>query len=512
MTTSVNNLLRDYKNTNGNNVLLHEENRIMTHNELENHSNQFANYLLKMGVRKNDRIVIMMRLGIDTIIAIMGIIKIGAIYVPIDRSQPNRIVEEIVSDTDPKLIICDEIYLERFEDIQSTLIVYGKNLNFFKYLQEEDIPCGVNVLSKDLVYIAYTSGTTGKPKGVMISHENVMTFVNSVTKNKFYHNKGAKSLCRTPISFDPFLMELLPSMISGGQVYIQERDVSFRKFISYISNNGVTNFGCGPSMLFLMADNLRFLEKYDLSSLKEIYIGYEKCPVSVIKKLQAVYPAVRFINGYGTTETFASSTFYEIPTLSNETDIPIGTAIEDEQLMILNEELRESKVDEIGELVIRGSSLFNGYWNNLEETKRKLIINPLFPESNELVYLTGDLAKKNDKGQIFFVGRKDQQVKINGYRVELGEVQYIIERHENIKECCIIYYDGEIICYYNTYSGVQGCESDFKDYCSQKLPKYKTPAKWIYVKNFPRNSNGKVKKNVLLYEVKYEKTNRSVGK
>lgn len=126
MTTSVNNLLRDYKNTNGNNVLLHEENRIMTHNELENHSNQFANYLLKMGVRKNDRIVIMMRLGIDTIIAIMGIIKIGAIYVPIDRSQPNRIVEEIVSDTDPKLIICDEIYLERFEDIQSTLIVYGK--------------------------------------------------------------------------------------------------------------------------------------------------------------------------------------------------------------------------------------------------------------------------------------------------------------------------------------------------------------------------------------------------
>ena len=132
MTTSVNNLLRDYKNTNGNNVLLHEENRIMTHNELENHSNQFANYLLKMGVRKNDRIVIMMRLGIDTIIAIMGIIKIGAIYVPIDRSQPNRIVEEIVSDTDPKLIICDEIYLERFEDIQSTLIVYGKNLNFFK--------------------------------------------------------------------------------------------------------------------------------------------------------------------------------------------------------------------------------------------------------------------------------------------------------------------------------------------------------------------------------------------
>ena len=170
MTTSVNNLLRDYKNTNGNNVLLHEENRIMTHNELENHSNQFANYLLKMGVRKNDRIVIMMRLGIDTIIAIMGIIKIGAIYVPIDRSQPNRIVEEIVSDTDPKLIICDEIYLERFEDIQSTLIVYGKNLNFFKYLQEEDIPCGVNVLSKDLVYIAYTSGTTGKPKynGIVI--------------------------------------------------------------------------------------------------------------------------------------------------------------------------------------------------------------------------------------------------------------------------------------------------------------------------------------------------------
>ena len=478
------------------NELLHEDANVLTHNDLEINSNKFANYLLKRGIKKNDRIIIMLDLHIETIITVFGVIKTGAIYVPVDKNQTSEWIEKISSEIQPKLVITNDKNIDKFEKIKCKKIIISDK--FFENLIENDILPNINIIDKDLIYIAFTSGTTGTPKGVMIPHRAVMTFVEAVTQNHRVHNELARTLCRTPISFDPFLTEILPSIVSGGQVFIQERDVSFRSFLKLIQKNKITNFGCGPSQLFLMADNLEYISKFDLSSLKEIYIGYEKCPVSGIRKLQESYPYIKFINGYGTTETFASSTFFEIPKLESETYIPIGKAIENEQLFILNEKNEKCKKNEIGELIIRGSSLFSGYWKDQEETNKKLITNPLFPESNELVYRTGDLVEEDEEGNIFFVGRKDEQVKINGYRVELGEIQEIVEKCEEIKECCVIYYNNELVCFYNVYNKNCGIEIVLKEQCKKQLAKFKVPNKWIKVNEFPRTSNGKIDRKKMI--------------
>ena len=492
----VNRLLNYYLEKNGKNALVNEGSRMITHNELEKESNKFANYIIREGIRKSERVVIMMDLHIDTITVVFGVIKTGAIYVPIDKTQSKENVEKILFEVTPTLIICNDIYLEKFEGAKCKKIIIKDGLS--EYLKESDKLPNVNIISNDLLYIAFTSGTTGLPKGVMVSHRAVMTFVEAVTQNEKFHNKTTRTLCRTPISFDPFLTEVLPSVVSGGKIYIQERDATFGNFIKFIENNKITNFGCGPSQLYLMADNLEYISNYNLSSLKEIYVGYEKCPISVIRKLQEVYPNIVFINGYGTTETFASSTFYEIPKLNHDNDIPIGNTIENEQFLILNESKEECKCGEIGELVVRGSSLFNGYWNNTKETEKKLIINPLFPESNELVYMTGDLVVMDENRNIYFIGRKDEQVKINGYRVELGEIQYVIDCFDDIKECCVVYNDTQLICFYSLYSKRNNIDYFLREYCKKNLPLYKIPNKWIKVNEFPRNSNGKICKEKLL--------------
>ncbi len=504
----VSDLLMEHMGNNGKNTLLNEPGRTMSHELLEKHSNMFANFLLKKGVKKNDRVILMCDLNIDTIIVVLGIMKIGAIYVPIDVNQTKEMVDFIMKDIEPKCAFVDEKYYEKINSSYCVKIKYSnkQDCEFYSYLKSSDVKPNIRLISDDIVYITYTSGTTGIPKGVMISHKSIMTFMKYVTKN-FKHNVNTKSLCRTPVSFDPFLTEVIPSIISGGQVYIQSRDVPFRKFLEYVCENKITNFGCGPSLLYILADNLELFKRYNLSCLEEIYIGYEKCPVNVIKILQKYLPKTDFINGYGTTETFASSTFYKIPNLGTDNsveDIPIGEAIENEELLIINDQLKICENNEIGELVIRGSSLFNGYWKNIIETQKKLRINPIFENSNELVYFTGDLVKRKDDGHIYFVGRKDEQVKINGYRVELGEIKYVIELNEKIKECVILFHNKHLICIYNSYDGNVIDTNVLKEICSKRLAKYKIPSKWIFCKEIPRNSNGKVNRKMLLKTIENE--------
>lgn len=505
MVNVVSNLLKEYKDINGNNLLLNDGSNSMSHNDLEIKSNQFAAFLQKSkGIKKFDRIVVMMDLSIDTIITFFGIIKTGAIFVPVDMKQPKENLNYIISTISPSIIIADKkmnykgldsIIYDKFDNTSSWNNYLEFDANDFK---------AVKIISKDIIYIMFTSGTTGKPKGVMVNNMSIMTYMNYVT-SKFKHNKNTRSLCRTPISFDPFLTEVLPSIISGGQVYIQNRNVGLRQFLSYIEKNRISNFGCGPSLLYLLLDNINLLKKYDLSSLEEIYIGYEKCNYKLIESLRKIFVNTDFITGYGTTESFASSTFYKIN--GTETEIPLGEPIDNTEFYVVDEHNKEVDFGEVGQLIIRGQSLFHGYWNNDEETKKRLQINPFFPLGNEKVFYTGDLVRKAKDGNLYFIGRNDLQVKINGYRVELEEIKNILQEHKIVKECEVLFLDEKIVCIYNTYDGSLVNNEKLK--ADQFLSAYKIPKKWIYLKNFPRNKNSKIDLfKVNEYAIKYLKDNK----
>ncbi|KPI55146.1 hypothetical protein KW94_03860 [Clostridioides difficile] len=502
MRTTLNTLIEDVKQ-NYNNVLLNHNGNTLTNEELDKMSNQFGNFLLMHNIKKGDRIGLLLDLTIDSVISIFGILKIGAIYVPINPNQSVNNIKFIIEDTECKILISEEEYLNSLSSYRNKIIVHNMSnqattdkIDFMEYKISSTNKIKMKIIDKDIIYIMYTSGTTGTPKGVMINHQCIMTFMNYVV-NTFRHSKNTRSLCRTPIYFDPFLTEIIPSIMSGGQVYIQSKNVSITKLLMFIEKNKITNLGCGPSLLYLLVDNRHILKKYDMSSLEEIYIGYEKCNIKLIKSLQKILPKVDFINGYGTTETFAASTFYVIPNLleNSMTDIPIGKPIDDVDLFVINDNYEKVEFNEVGEIVLRGKTLFNGYWNNMEETTKHLKKNPLFKESNEFVYYTSDLAKIDSDGNIFFVGRKDDQIKIRGFRVELGEIKHVLENSYFIKECCILKINNNLVCFYSSYIDIE--KSSIINFCKERLEDYKIPNKWFILDELPRNSNGKIDKKEL---------------
>lgn len=492
-----------------NNISLKEPGKTLTHEELENESNRFANFLYKQGLRKGDRALIIMNPSINAVIAIVGMMKVGVIFVPLNTKSTFDSIDIIVEETEPSLYIIDH-YLK---DLHSYLILKGKIIvngeqSFQQYSNYDSVYDNKNVIGKDIVNIIYTSGSTGKPKGVMISHENITPFMTYVVK-QFNHNPTTKTLSKSPISFDPFLTEIVPSFIGGGTVYLYNAGPSIRMFLKVLEEERITNFGCGPSLLNLLAENVELVQKYNLSSLQEIYFGYENCPINTIKELQRHLPNVSFINGYGTTETYACSTFYIVEKISekNIDKLPLGTPIKDTELLILTEELQEAAINEIGEMVIRGNTLMKGYWKDEDLTSKVLRPHPMHPFSTEKVYFTGDLVVKRDDGHIYFIGRKDDQVKINGYRIELIGLKIKIESIPNVKEACVIAVDTNVgkklICYVTVHQHHPKTLSEIKQKSIDVLEIYKYPHEWFIIDEFPRNFNSKIDRRKLqeIYQI-----------
>ncbi|MFD1887700.1 AMP-binding protein [Paenibacillus wenxiniae] len=513
MSQLVHDFLIDNLYKTSNNILLKEYDHTLTHGELHDQSNQFCNYLYSLGVKKGERVALLMDSSIHSIIALVGIMKKGAIYVPINTSSSEDVIEYIINETEVSTVIADAKYCNKLDQLSMKkdlkLIIHGsasEDQNMYVFEKYSDFEVHIqhpeHIISSDIINIVFTSGTTGTPKGVIVRHECITPFMNYVTK-RFHHNEATRTLSDTPLSFDPFLTEIVPSFIGGGFVYLYKGLMSINKFLKVIERENITNFGCGPSLLLLLSSNKHILQEYDLSSLQEIYFGYESCPTTTIQTLQTYLPNVTFINGYGTTETYASSTFHEItyPVTDEIKNFPIGDPIEGTELLVINEDNELTEPDEIGELVIRGNSIMSGYWKNQDATEKVLKVNPIFPESLEKVYFTGDLVKRLPNNDIIFVGRKDTQVKINGYRVELLEIQNIIEKHSLTKECCILAMNendtNKIYCYLITENNSQQELDEIKTYLIAKLEPYKIPYKWIMIDRMPRNSNGKVDKKQL---------------
>ncbi|WP_410985051.1 amino acid adenylation domain-containing protein [Bacillus cereus] len=510
----VHELLTNNLHKNRDNILLKEKGSFITHGDLEKKSNKFCNYLEKMGVKKNDRVAIIADSSINAVIALMGIMKRGAIFVPINVNNALSNTNFILQETEASLLIIDERLQERVHDFKYIkennipIIINGKaNVSHFHcfndYMEYDSIITDKpKIISKDIVYIIFTSGTTGKPKGVMINHESICSFMTYVV-DKFQHNADTRTLSKTPLSFDPYLTEIVPSFIGGGTVYLYKELVSIRNFLKVLQDEKITNFGCGPSLLLLLAENKTVLKEYDLSNLEQIYFGYENCPINTIATLQVELPDVSFINGYGTTETYASSTFHIVDKLegTEPENIPLGEPIKGTELMILNSNLQLTKQGEVGELVIRGNTLMNGYWKNEEETNRVLRYNPLFPNSLEKVYFTGDYVRMDKNNNILFVGRKDEQVKIQGYRVELSEIQNCIETHNVVKECCVITVEEELnkrmVCYLRTANNSEEELLEVREFSIKALEAYKIPSEWLLIDEMPRNLNSKVDKREL---------------
>jgi amino acid adenylation domain-containing protein len=507
----------------------------ITYIELEKESNKLANCISATGIKRGDRVGIHLNRSIESVAGALGILKAGATYVPIDPMCPKSRLSYIINKCGVKYLLTSQDKLTNIERVfpekstlESIFIVNGldsglRSLKFIKLINWQEIREDASeeapkicTIDSDLAYILFTSGSTGNPKGVMLSHLNSLTFINTaynffqITKNDRFSN-----IC--PLHFDMSIFDLFVAFKAGATVAIIPEALSIfpAKLAEFIEKNRISVWNSVPSALSLLA-NLTNLDKYDFTSLRLILFAGEVFPVKYLRRLMKTAPEARFYNLYGQTEA-NTSTYYHVEQIPTDDTaiLPIGRPLPNFEIFAIDEGGRKiRKPEEKGELYVRASSVALGYWADIEKTGECFVRNPISPDLNERVYKTGDIVRLDSDGNYVFLGRKDHMIKSRGYRIEIGEIETVLCNHPDIKNAIIIPIPDDLIG--NRISAIIVPTSpgnlkkeDILKYCSKYLPKYMIPEIIELRESLPSTSSGKVDRKKLAEKLK--KNINSVG-
>jgi amino acid adenylation domain-containing protein/non-ribosomal peptide synthase protein (TIGR01720 family) len=460
------------------------ENDSLTYQALNEQSNQIAHYLRSKGIGHQMPVAVCLERSANLLVALLGILKAGAAYVPIDPEYPQQRIEYMLQDCSAKLLIKEQsssmdLSIETLAP-DSELLHSQPKVN----LKEKPSP-------NDLVYIIYTSGSTGKPKGVMVEHHSL---VNLISWHQDYYQVDAhsKSTSMAGVGFDAFGWEVWPYLTAGASIQLlnNEQRLSPEIIAELILDQGITHTYIPTALVPAVVD----LTRNRPSSLKYLTTaGDQLLPIN-IQNLD-----YQLVNNYGPTEFTICATSY-ILTERDENALPlIGKPIANTRVYILSNENKICPIGVVGEILLGGAALARGYLNNEELTKEKFIQNPINP-TEERLYKTGDLGRWLADGNIEFLGRKDNQVKIRGYRIELGEIESAIQNIDTIGQIVVLAKEDKngtkrLVAY------VVASETFDKEQVVQKLketlPEYMVPQFWVELQSLPLTANGKLDKNAL---------------
>jgi len=470
----------------------------LTYEKLNIVSNKLAARLRQEGIKPDTFVGIMAERRIETIIGILAILKAGGAYVPLDPKYPNNRIKHMIEDSEMKLILtCQPKMAEAYSNIKCINLADKRN-----YLEQKENLPKVNT-SGDLAYLIYTSGTSGKPKGVMIEHRSV----NRLVKNSNYIDFEEISILQTgSLTFDASTFEIWGALLNGGKLCLLEEEVLTNVHLlkkSIFQHNVNTMF-----LTTILYNQLISMNEELFDNLTYLIIGGEKLSETHVKKLKARNKAIHLINAYGPTETTTFAVTHEIVN-ENISPIPIGKPISNTKAIILSGD-SICGVDMQGELCIGGPGLARGYLNKPDLTAEKFINHPFL--KGERIYRTGDLVKWKTDGSIVYLRRLDEQIKLRGFRIELGEIESKLKEIEGVNDAAVIMQensDDKYLCGY--IAGEIELDIDkIKTVLSEDLPDYMIPHYFIQLKSLPITKNGKLNKRSLpkpeiLSSQKYEK-------
>ncbi|SDJ55952.1 amino acid adenylation domain-containing protein [Pedobacter sp. ok626] len=403
------------------------KNESLNYIDLIEQSNQLANYLIDKGIKVGDIIALASDRSIDMLICLLGILKSGAVYVPLDPEYPQDRIEFMLSDSNAKFLMVSRAYAGKFKSIASELVIEDLH-NEVKHCPKKLRT--VQVTGEDLAYILYTSGSTGKPKGVQIKHHNLMNFLISMQSEPGI-TQDDRLLAITTISFDIAGLELYLPLISGAELFICDTETARdgRLLLDLIKSENITFMQATPSTWRMMIDS-----GWTKSPLLKVLCGGEALPKELAEIL--VDKSAELWNMYGPTETTIWSTIKKIQ--KENLVLTIGHPIQNTQIYILNEENNLLAPGITGEIFIGGEGVAAGYLNRIELTKERFITDTFGHNPDGKLYKTGDLGKFLENGEILYQGRIDQQIKIRGHRIELGEIETLLAEQKEIKQAVVI--------------------------------------------------------------------------
>lgn len=477
-------------------VAFADEREALTFREVQEYNRAVASCLLKNGYTREPVAVLMERRP-GTITAFFGVINAGCFYVPLDVDMPVKRMELILDTIRPRAMICSVETRKLTEDIR-----FDGEIFLYEEMQqtsvEEDSLRRVRerAIDTDPIYVVFTSGSTGVPKGVVACHRSVIDYIEQLSETLEFDETTVFG-SQTPLYLDACLKELYPTIKFGAVTYLIPRQLfSFPVKLVEFLNTYKINTICWVVSALTMISSLGTLEKFVPKYLRTVAFGSEVFPKKQFELWRKALPQAQFVNLYGPTEGTGMCCYYKVEReLSPEEAIPIGRPFKNTEIILLDETNCPAKDGDCGEICIRGTSLTMGYYNNPEKTAEVFVQNPLNTAYPELIYRTGDIGRWNEYGELVFVSRKDYQIKHMGHRIELGEIEAGVLGLENVQLCGCIYDEekGKIALYYTGDKKKEVLLAELKEI----LPRYMMPHYVEHLVEIPLTPNGKIDRKQL---------------
>jgi D-alanine--poly(phosphoribitol) ligase subunit 1 len=484
-------------------VAVEDKDRSFTFSELESRAKHCAWLIIQRTDVVREPVAVYLPKSAEVIFADLGIAYSGNIYVNLDIHSPAQRIKGILDQTRPLLIITSRKLAPRLGACgvppgQLLFIeeIFGGGFEFDNDRIRQRLD---RVIDTDPLCIIHTSGSTGVPKGVVLSHRSTIDFMDWCF-DRLQLDSPERIGSLSPFHFDIYTLELNYCLAKAATLVIipEEMAVFPAQTVNFLSAQGIGFIFWVPSIMVNIS-NQGLLEAFDLSALKTVFFAGEVFPMKHLNRWRRALPAARFVNLYGPIEITVDCTYFEVDReFSDDETLPIGFPCRNTDILILNERNELCGAGERGELCVRGTSLAMGYWNDAEKTARAFVQNPLHKRYPEPIYRTGDIAFTNERGEIMLVGRRDFQIKHFGYRIELSEIEYQVLRIDGIANACVTYHRGrqEITLYYET-SRADVTPGNIRTELLKIFPKYMLPTAFHKLDELPRNPNGKIDRNAL---------------
>ena len=463
-----------------------------TYGTLNERANRLAHYLISLNFTPETLIAISVERSEDLVIGILGILKAGYAYVPIDPGTPTDRIAFLLSDTATPLLLTQKKLQDRFPHSVTQFYLEQEEILNQQPVDNPDIPISPN----HLIYTIYTSGSTGKPKGVQIEHRQVINLVQG--QIDFVQHPVKRFLYAYSFAFDGSVLLLFWTLLQGATLVIapEELEKDLGALATFIQQQRISHLLTFPSLYGLL---LREHTPEKLQTLESVSVAGEACPGALVKLHHQLLPKTKLLNQYGPTEATVGATIYETPPNFKRLKTPIGRCIERVEIYLLDEHLQQVAEGTIGEIYIGGAGVARGYLNRPALTTERFIANP-FGEGR--LYKTGDLGKRLPDGNLDFIGRADFQVKLRGYRIEPGEIEAVLLQHPKLQEAIVVLHgkkatEQRLVAYLVAAPPSTPNINELRGFISQYLPEYMIPASYVFLSEMPLNTSGKVDRKAL---------------
>jgi amino acid adenylation domain-containing protein len=480
------------------NIAVVSGDRRLSYVELNTKANQLAHRLRRCGVGPDVLVGILMTRSVEMVVGLLAVLKAGGAYVPLDATYPAERLAYMIEDAAVKVLLMQHEAGDKASGDVTEVICVDEEWEAISRESSENLASDVG--GENLAYVIYTSGSTGKPKGVMITHGGLGNYL-CWTKRAYPLDRGDGAPVHSSLSFDLTITSLLSPLIAGGTVTLLRDEQGIEALEAALRE------GCNFSVIKLTPSHLEALNQriqptHLAGMTHALIIGGEQLRADQLRLWQHHAPETRLINEYGPTETVVGCCVYEVEGGESSVAIPIGRPIANTRLYVLDECGEPSSTGVLGELYVGGAGVARGYLGRAALTAERFVPDAMSGAMGERLYRTGDLVRYGTGGNLEFIGRMDEQVKVRGYRVELGEIEATLSAHQTIREALVVLDENEtgdkrLVAYFISANETSASAEELRDFLRQSLPEHMVPSLFIRLEAIPLTPNGKVDKKAL---------------